>query len=118
MTFKLLGNDLLIRRVIEPKIGSIHLPPQALDFHNNGMVHMFKLLAKGPGRLTRKGVVVGFDADVGDNLIVFPITQGPQEVAKGLYVLKAPEQSVLAVVPLQRASVEPTPQPQPPSEYV
>ena len=101
MTFKLLGNDLLIRRVIAPKIGLIHLPPQALDFHNNGMVHMFKLLAKGPGRLTRKGVVVGFEADVGDNLIVFPITQGPQEVAQGLYVLKAPEESVLAVVPVQ-----------------
>jgi hypothetical protein len=101
MTFKLLGNDLLIRRVIAPKIGLIHLPPQALDFHNNGMIHVFKLLAKGPGRLTRKGVVVGFEAEPGDNLIVFPITQGPQDVGGGQYILKKPEESVLAVVPLQ-----------------
>ena len=104
MKIKLLGNDLLIKRVPTLAVNGVHLPPQWVDEHNNGSVKMYRLLARGPGRLNKHGVRVRFEAQPGDNLIVMPITQGPQEVAKGLYVLKAPEESVLAVVPLQRPS--------------
>lgn len=74
-----------------------------LDDFNNGLVHMFKLIAKGPGRRTRRGVLLPFEAEPGDNLIVSPITTGPQDVGGGRFILKKPEQSVLAVVPLQGA---------------
>jgi co-chaperonin GroES (HSP10) len=99
---KLLNNDLLIRRVTPVKShGGIDLPPEWTDEFNNGICQMFKLVAKGPGRVTKKGVRILFEAQPGDNLIVFPITTGPQDVGNGMFILKKPEESVLAVVPVQ-----------------
>ena len=99
---RLLSNDLLLRRVpTQAIINGIHMPPSMLDDYNNGMTHMFKLVAKGPGRLTKRGTVIPFEANPGDNLIIFPITTGPQDVGNGQFILKKPEESVLAVVPVQ-----------------
>ena len=96
---RLTSNTLLIERVPTKQVGVIHLPPSALDDHNNGQVKMYRLVAKGPGRLNKKGERVPFEAEAGDCLIVKPIRTGPQEVGDGKFVLKDPEESVLAVIP-------------------
>jgi len=98
---RLTSNTLLIERVPTKQVGVIHLPPSALDDHNNGQVKMYRLVAKGPGRLNKKGERVPFEADPGDCLIVWPIRTGPQEVGEGRFVLKDPEESVLAVIPVE-----------------
>jgi len=98
---KLPSNTLLLRRVPTTQIRGIHLPPSMLDDHNNGLTHMYKLLAKGPGRVTRKGVRIPFEAEPGDNLVVTIMHTGPQPVGGGQFILKDPDQCVLAVVPLQ-----------------
>lgn len=98
---KLISNNLLIRRVPTTRVGLIHMPPSMLDDFNNGITHMYKLIAKGPGRVTRKGALIPFEADPGDNLIVFGGVTTPIE-GSDQFILKDPENSVLAVVPLQR----------------
>lgn len=97
---KLLSNNLLITRVPTTQVGLIHLPPQWTDDFNNGITHMYKLIAKGPGRVTRKGELIPFEAEPGDNLIVWGGVTTPLE--DGKFILKDPQNSVLAVVPLQK----------------
>jgi hypothetical protein len=72
---------------------------------------MWRLVARGPGRLNKKGERVPFEAEPGDNLIVWPIRTGPQDVGNGRFVLKDPEESVLAVIP--KASIDSQALPQP-----
>lgn len=72
-----------------------------LDDNNNGLTKMYKLLDKGPGRLTRKGALIPFEAQPGDNLVITLAGHGPQEVSKNRFIVKHPEQIVLAVVPEQ-----------------
>ncbi len=93
MAIKLLGNDLLLRRVVTTKVGSIHLPPSTLDPLHAGLVQMWRLVAKGTAK--------PFDAQPGDNVVVKCISRGPEPVGGGLFILKRPEESVLAVVPVQ-----------------
>lgn len=88
----------------------IHLPPSMLDDFNNGITHLYKLIAKGPGRRTRKGAVVPFEAEPGDNLIVWGGVTTPLD--DGTVILKDPENSVLAVVPRQTPPATPGPPPQ------
>lgn len=98
---KLIGNTLLVKRVPTTKVGAIHLPPSMLDDNNNGLTHCYKLLDKGPGRITRKGALIPFEANPGDNLIITLAGHGPQEVSKDRFIVQNPEQIVLAVVPEQ-----------------
>lgn len=101
---RLPSNTLLLERLPTKQVGAIHLPPSALDDFNNAQVKMFRLIQKGPGRLTKKGVRIEFEAEPGDHLIVWPITTGPQDVGNGQFILKKPQESVLAVFPMQRSN--------------
>lgn len=110
---KLTSNNLLIRRVPTTHIGLIHVPPSMLDEHNNGLTKMFKLISKGPGRTTRKGATIPFEAEPGDNLIVFGGITTPLD--NGDFILKNPELSVLAVlavIPMQSPPATPASPPQ------
>lgn len=93
MALKLLSNDLLLVPVIRTQIGRIHLPAQALDPLNAGLVTTWKLVAKGTAK--------PFEAEPGDNVVIKSISRGPQDVGNGRFILKHPEESVLAVVPVQ-----------------
>lgn len=101
MKIKLFSNNLLIARVPTEQVGSIFMPPSMMDEHNNGLTKMYKLLAKGPGRMTRKGALIPFEAQPGDNLVITLAGHGPQEVSKDRFIVQNPEQIVLAVVPEQ-----------------
>lgn len=99
---RLTSNTILIERIPTKQVGMIHMPPAALDDWNNGNCKMYRLLAKGPGRLTKKGVRIPFEAEPGDNLVVWPIRTGPQDIGNGKFVLKNPEEAVLAVIPVEQ----------------
>lgn len=105
----LLSNNLLIRRVKTTMVRGIHLPPQWTDEWNDGLTQMYRLIQKGPGRVTRKGVRIPFEAEPGDNLIVTIAHTGPQPFGDGNFILKDPEATVLAVVPMQKPGIAPLP---------
>ncbi len=99
MPLKLLGNDLLLRRVVTTKVGHIFMPPSMLDPLNAGLVETWRLVAKGTAK--------PFEANVGDNLVVLSITRRPQDVGDGLFILKNPGECVVAVIPVQSATPSP-----------
>lgn len=84
-------------------VRGIHLPPSMTDEWNNGLTKMYRLIAKGPGRVTRKGKLIPFEASPGDNLILFGGVTTPIDGTEE-FILKDPENSVLAVIPVQRTS--------------
>ncbi len=100
---KPLSNNLVVQWVPTLKIGEIHMPEVAISYHNTDSVKMFRVLASGPGRTTRKGVFVANEIQPGDNIIIDSRVSGrPQELGDGKYFIKNPAESVLAVIPVQR----------------
>ena len=90
------------------------MPQSELDYANTDSVKMFRVLAAGPGRYTRKGAFVPNEISPGDNVIVDARVGGrPQEFGKNTYLITNPDTAVIAVVPKQAASTDSTPTPLP-----
>jgi co-chaperonin GroES (HSP10) len=96
---KLLNNNILCERVKLPTNpnSKIILPPVALDDNNTGGAKEFRVLAVGPGRRNRKGIVIPVECEPGDRFIAQSYTQGPVEVAPGKFILT--DDMILAVLP-------------------
>jgi len=102
---KMLYDRLLVMWLPTMKVGMIHMPASEADYHNTDSVKMFKVLAAGPGRYTRKGAFVPNEIKPGDNVIVDSRIAGrPQECGKNRWIIKNPEVGVIAVIPLQRST--------------
>lgn len=101
---KLVSNYLLLKWLPTTKVGLIHMPNSELDYHNSDSVKMFKVLAAGPGRTTRKGAFIPNEIHPGDNVILDTRISGrPQEMEDGTFVLTQVDQAVIAVVPMQNS---------------
>ncbi len=99
---KPLSNSLVVTWIPTVKVGRIHMPEVAIDYANTDSVKMFKVVASGPGRTTRKGVFIVNEIQPGDNVLVDSrVTGRPQELGDGKYFIKNPEQAVIAVCPRQ-----------------
>ena len=110
---KLTSNRLLVRWLPTMKVGSIHMPESERDYHNTDSVKMFKVIAAGPGRYTRKGAFVPNEINPGDNVIVDARISGrPEEMGDGTFIIKNPEDGVIAVVPRQPSTSDNHPQAQ------
>lgn len=95
-------NGLIVKWLPTTKVGMIHLPQSAQDFHNSDSVNMFHVLAAGRGRHTRKGVWVENEIKPGDNVIVDARVGGrPQELEDGNFLIANPNEAVIAVCPVE-----------------
>jgi co-chaperonin GroES (HSP10) len=78
------------------------MPESARDFHNSDSVNMFKVVAAGKGRHTRKGAFVENEIKPGDNVIVDARIGGrPQELDDGTFLIANPDTAVIGVCPVQ-----------------
>lgn len=101
---KLTSNRLLVKWIPTIKVGSIYTPQSALDYHNTDSVKMFKVVAAGRGRVTRKGVFVPNEIQPGDNVIVDARVGGrPEPFEDGLYLINKPDEVVIGVCPVQQS---------------
>jgi co-chaperonin GroES (HSP10) len=102
---KPISNYLICEWIPTLKVGAIHMPEVAIDYANTDSVKMFKVKAAGPGRTTRKGVFIPNEINVGDNVIIDSRVSGrPQEMGDGRFFIKNPEQAVIAVCPMEKAT--------------
>lgn len=99
---KPVSNHLIVEWIPTLKVGAIHMPEMAIDYNNTDSVKMFKVVASGPGRTTRKGVFIPSEINPGDNVIIDSRTSGrPQEMGGNRFFIKNPDQAVIAVCPRQ-----------------
>ena len=85
------------------------MPQSELDYFNGTDIKMFKVLAAGPGRLTKKGAFVPNEVQPGDNVIVDGRMARPEPVGEGKFIIREPDKIVLARVPLQQVIPAETP---------
>ncbi len=99
---KPLSNSLVVTWLPTQKVGSIIMPEITKDYYNSDSVKMFRVVASGPGRTTRKGVFIASEIQPGDNIIIDSrVTGRPQELGDGKFFIKNPEVAVIAVCPRQ-----------------
>lgn len=102
---KPVSNHLIVEWIPTLKVGAIHMPEMVNDYHNSDSVKMFKVVASGPGRTTRKGVFIPSEINPGDNVIIDSRTSGrPQEMGGNRFFIKNPDQAVIAICPRQAAA--------------
>lgn len=99
---RIIGNRVLAAPDIQAKIGSIFLPAAVLDHNNTGGPKVYKVLAVGTGRTTKKGVLIPLPIEAGDKVICHSFTNAPQEsgLDDGTYFIT--EDQILAVIPQQK----------------
>lgn len=115
---RLISNHLLVEWLPIKQVGAILTDLAAQDYYNVPGAKMYKVLAAGPGRLTKKGVFVPNEIVPGDNVIVWSATGAPELLPDGKrFVIRNTDEMVLARVPVQPA-ISITPPPPIPSESV
>ncbi len=97
MKYRPTGCHLLVKEEIPEQIGNIYLTEKLKMSLLLAKPRVFRVLAKGPGRITRKGVEIPIECEVGDRLIVHSYLKGPQDMPDGLHIIT--EEEVLAVMP-------------------
>jgi hypothetical protein len=104
------SNRLIVEWIPTMKVGSIFMPKSSNDYWNSDSVKMYRTLAAGPGRVTRKGIFVPNEIQAGDNVIVDGRTSRPEPLGRlddNRFIISNPEEIVIAVCPRQAAVVEP-----------
>jgi co-chaperonin GroES (HSP10) len=96
---KLLSNYLLVERIIvEQTPGGIVMPQSMRDGLNTGGVQLFRVMAAGPGKVTRKGVLIPSVCIPGDRVFMKSYHDGAQMLEDGQMIVS--EDLVLAVLPI------------------
>lgn len=98
---RLLNNNILCERVKLPTNpnSKIVLPPIAQDDNNTGGPKEYRVIAVGPGRKNRKGVLIPVECEPGDRFIAHSYTQGPAEVGPNQFIMN--DDMILMVLPKQ-----------------
>ena len=99
----LLSNHILVERVKRPTAsttGAILLPPIAQDDFNTGGPKEYRVLAVGPGRRNRKGVLFPCECSPGDRVICHSYTEGATILDDGRMVIT--DDMIMAVIPVQK----------------
>ena len=91
------SNHVLVARIVSEKIGSIYLTARLQDDNNVGGYKVYRVLAVGPGRLTRKGVRVPVECEPGDRVICHSYTSGAVPLEGGRHLIT--DDQILAVLP-------------------
>lgn len=78
------------------------MPESSLDYYNVDSLHMYRVVAAGRGRHTRKGIFVENEIKPGDKVIVDArVGNRPQELEDGTFLIANPSEAVIAVCPVQ-----------------
>lgn len=80
INIQLLGDRLIIRPIPQAKLGLIELPESLKDDNNVGGPKVYWVMATGPGRRTKKGVLVPVECEYGDRVICHSYTKGVEHV--------------------------------------
>ncbi len=91
------GNHLHVREEITTQLNGIHLPQKTRMDLMLGRPRVFRVLAMGPGKLTRKGILIPMEVEIGDRIIVHSYTAGPVEIGDGTAIITSEE--ITAVIP-------------------
>jgi len=95
---KVLGNHLLVEAIPQTRsAGGIHFSPGYGQQENVGGPKVFRVLATGPGRPNRKGVLIPLEAEPGDRIICHSYTSGPVDVGPDRHLITSDQ--ILAVLP-------------------
>lgn len=83
------GNNVFVRRMPSPtSSGGVVFPKAQADI-NSSDVLKFQVIAVGPGRRTRKGVLIAPEVAPRDIVLWQSYSAAPVEVANGYYSIKA-----------------------------
>lgn len=94
---RMTGNHLLCEPITFNQVGMIHLTGKMQFSMELGRPRVLRVLAKGPGRLNRKGVRIPLECEPGDRVIVHSYTEGPEELPGGRIVITG--EQIIAVLP-------------------
>ncbi len=91
------SNHLVVQEEVPEQLGSIYLTEKMKMSLQLGRPRVFRVLAKGPGRLTKKGVLIPIECEPGDRIITHSYFEGPTELDDGRHIIT--DQQILAVMP-------------------
>lgn len=93
-----LSDNLLVEAIPQTRSnGGIHFAPSYGQQENVGGPKVFRVLAVGPGRVNRKGLLIPVEAEPGDRVICHSYTSGPIDLGGERHLIKADQ--ILAVLP-------------------
>lgn len=94
---KPISNHLLVARIVPEKIGSIVMPESFKDDNNTGGNREVRILAVGPGRRNKNGVLIPLECEPGDRAIINCSFNGGQPLDDGTFII--PSDVIIAVIP-------------------
>ena len=94
---KLLSNHVHIKSIPAKQIGVIHLMKDLNEDMNYGGVKVFRVLAVGPGRRNRKGVLLPVECSPGDRVMCHSYFTGPTSMDDGTHIIT--DDQIIAVLP-------------------
>lgn len=94
---KPLSNRLVVERVFQKKFGLIDVPEAFNDDNNTGGPKQVRILAVGPGRRNKKGILIPIEAQPGDHAIIYSMTSGPEPIGDKKFVIT--DDQIIAVLP-------------------
>lgn len=100
---RLTSNHLLCEPIAFNRVGLIHLTEKLKFSMELGRPRVMKVLAVGPGRMTRKGVRIPIECEVGDRVIVHSYTEGALELKDGSCIIT--DDLIIAVLPVNQATL-------------
>lgn len=100
-TIRPLRNQLLVAP--EPSVrqssGGIVFPDTSLDENNIGGPKLYRVVAVGPGKRTRKGLVIPSEVNVGDRVVCHNLVSNPVHLEDGTRRRFVDAKDVLMVLP-------------------
>ncbi len=97
MSLKLTSDHIHVAPIVEETTrGGIFLPESVRDEHNSGP-KLFRVLAVGPGRLSRSGDRIPMECSPGDRILAHSYTDGPIGLEDGTKIIR--QEQVVLVFP-------------------
>jgi len=99
MNIRLLNDNVIVRPIPREQIGMIQLPEWTKDDNNVGGAKLYWVMAVGPGRRNKKGIVIPVECEYGDRVWVHSYTKGAEHVGlpEGDVIITADQ--ILMVLP-------------------
>lgn len=104
MNIRLLNDNVIVRPIPRERIGLIELPEWTKDDNNVGGPKLYWVMAVGPGRRNKKGIVIPVECEYGDRVWVHSYTKGAQHAGlpDGDVIITADQ--ILMVIPKVESS--------------
>lgn len=94
---KPLGKHIIVQEEVAEQIGGIFLTKKAKMDLMLGRPRVFRVISVGPGRLTKKGVLIPPECRAGDRIICHSYFEGPIDLPDGRHIIT--QDQILAVLP-------------------